>query len=446
MHKQADKFTNRLGFIVTTAGSAIGLANVWRFPFLVGTLGGGSLTITYLLLLLLAGLPLFLAEIFIGKSTNCGAYEASYKLGKTAFWAFTGKLSVCTAFLISSFYSVVAGWCVGYFFLSLSSPLPSNPSEAHFLWITFVTSPVKTILCHFIFLLTSFLFVRNRVQSGIERCSRIFMPLFLLTLLGLTIQAAFTADAADTLKLLFIPQQPLHQLAILTALGHAFFTLSVGQGTLVTYGSYLPTKKPLATTSLIVVAADTIVSLCSAFTILAFILATGGVITSGPSLVFETLPQIFNKIALGSYLAPLFFFFIFIAALTSMVSALEPPIQALMNIMKPLQHTASNSHQQRRKAAQIICCSSFVLGIPSALSLSFLDAMSFVTTALFIPFIAVTNALLVGWKADHRHLHDFLFNKQTCLSDLMTRALVRILRYVVPVGIFFVFATELGVI
>lgn len=436
MTKQTDKFTNRLGFIVTTAGSAIGLANVWRFPFLVGTLGGGSLTLSYLLLLLVAGLPLFLAEIFIGKSTNCGACDAPQKIGKRRFWAYSGRFSILTAFLISSFYSVVAGWCIGYLFLSILAPLPTNPTDASILWHSFSTNPFNTILCHSLFLLAAFLFVRNKVQSGIERCSRLFMPLFFLCLIALTINAAFTPEAYSVFKLLFVPREPLGKLAILTALGHAFFTLSVGQGTLVTYGSYLPSKKPIATTALIVVAADTVVSLCSAFTIIAFIFATGGLITCGPSLVFETLPQIFSKLPAGNYLAPIFFFFIFIAALTSMVSALEPPIQALIGM----------KNYSRAKAARIICISSFLVGVPSALSMHFLDLMSFATTAIFIPLVAVTNAILVGWKGDPRALHHFLFKSETACTLISTKCLIYILRFVVPLGIAIVFATEFELI
>ncbi len=442
-----EKFSGKIGFILATSGSAIGLANVWRFPYLVGSFGGGKIIFCYLIFLIMSGLPLFLSEVFLGKTTGKGPQEAFYLIGKSPFWKKMGSFTVLTGFMISTFYSVVAGWVLGYFWESLlGSHAISTLSEAETAWNSHVSSALWCLRYHFAFMLLAYFFVRSTVQEGIERCSRIFMPIFFVCLIMLLIESLMNPGSFAAFSEMASFSQQLKPMGLMIALGHAFFTLSVGQGTLCTYGSYLKTTSSMGKASLVVLAADTLVSLICTFCILSVIASFGASLTFGPGLLFQTLPTIFAHMNYGHILGALFFLLVTIAALTSQVSALEPPIQWCM----------SNWKLSRTQAATTVCLASLAIGIPSALSTNLLsnfkffetqtifDVICFTTTSIMVPLGALASSLLVGWNVKTQDIQAFLFSSLTDLSFAISQGLLFCLRYLCPSIVILVFLDGLG--
>jgi neurotransmitter:Na+ symporter, NSS family len=442
--QKKDSFSSRLGFIISTAGSAIGLANIWKFPYLVGIFGGGFI-ILYILFLVAVGIPVLFSEIVIGKTTQKEPQGAFQSLGRTHSWGVLGLLTVITGFLVSSFYSVVAGWIVGYIFESLFghlSPLSTlGAAEAHYMRL--MASPLWTIFYHAVFMWIACWFLLGGIKKGIEFCNKLFMPLFFLILIALSIFSARLPTAGEVFTYLLHPSfSSITGAGVIIALGHAFFTLSVGQGTMVTYGSYLRHDEKIVGSTLIVVAADTLVALLSSFCVLSIVFFAKEPIEFGPGLIFATLPSIFADLPFGQVVGLLFFILVFIAALTSQVSALEPLIAHLMT-----------KNVTRRSAVLIVCGSSFLLGVPSALSCNvwkhftlfgqtILDLMNFSTTSILIPLGGLIAVLLVGWRWGIEHALDRLH----IFSPFWRRYFTFTISYVAPLLMIIVFIHALGVI
>lgn len=397
-----DSWGSRLGFIFAVAGSAVGLANIWRFPYIVGKHGGAAFIIVYLLCLALMGFPVFISEILIGRTTQISPKGAFSKLGKNAFWSFAGGLTILTGFIVSSFYSAVAGWILGYLIEAVSGNIhvfqSTEQATQHF--TDLMNNPYWTVAFHFFFLLccTTVLFLG--VREGIERSSKFMMPLLFIVLIALVIKGLLLPSSENAIKFLFTPDwSELTATAVIIAMGQAFFTLSVGQGTLVTYGSYLKGHENLVNSCFPVVVMDTLVSIFSAIAVFTIVFSVGMEPDTGPGLIFHTLPWAFSQIPGGYLLAILFFLLVVLAALTSEISAMEPTIAYLVD-----------ERGWSRKYAVIACgIGAFLLGIPSALSynvlksytiagMTFLDLLDFTCSSILIPIGGLLAVLLVGWR------------------------------------------------
>lgn len=445
-----DTWGSRLGFIFAVAGSAIGLANIWRFPYIVGKHGGAAFIIIYLICLALMGFPVFLSEMLIGRTTRTSPAGAFGRLGRSRFWSAGGLLTIITGFIVSSFYSAVAGWILGYLVEALSGQITSfQTTEAatqHHL--SLLSNPIWNITFHFLFLFfcTSVLFFG--VRYGIERGSKIMMPLLFGVLFLLVVMGLMMPHASDGLRFLFTPDwSVLTPTAIMAAMGQAFFTLSLGQGTLVTYGSYLDGKENLIKNSLPIVLMDTLVSIFSAIAVFSIVFSVGMRPDSGPGLIFHTLPWAFSQISGGYILAVLFFLLVVLAALTSEISAMEPTIAYLVD-----------ERGWKRKPAVITCgVGAFLLGIPSALStnllkdytlagMTFLELVDFLASSILIPIGGLLAVLLVGWRwgfspAFH-HLKEGagnLFERHPLLKSYLWICI----KYSAPILILFVFINTL---
>jgi len=443
--QERDSFSSRLAFIVSAAGSAIGLANIWKFPYIVGQYGGGSFILLYLLFLVLVGIPAFISEIIIGKTTHKPPSAAFEQLGKGSVgWKRIGAIASWTGFIVSSFYSVVAGWILGYFTQALLGNLAQidTIAAAHIHFQSLIQNPLWAPAFQLLFMALSVWFLLGGCRRGIEVCNKVCMPLFFLLLFIFTGWASSLPTASEIVSFFTsFSVKNISAVAVIIALGHAFFTLSIGQGTLITYGSYLHRQEKTLLSSLAVVAADTLVSLLSAFCILSVVFASHKEMNFGPSLIFETLPTIFSHSHFGTCIVAFFFFFVFIAALTSQVSALEPLI-AHLNITKGI---------ERKKATCMVCLGSFLLGIPSALSTSllqdmtffghnFLDSISFITTSILIPVCGCAAVLLVGWR----------WGMKAALQQLQVHApllrfyFITTIKYLAPILIILVFLHVVG--
>lgn len=393
---------SRIGFILAVAGSAIGLANIWRFPFLTGRFGGAGFVFVYLISLVLVGFPVLVAEICIGRAGKRDPAGSFEKLGKSKRWGFFGKMTIFTGFWVSAFYSAVAGWIIGYLFEALRGNLTQFRStfDAVNHLDSLLAMPLFTVGCHAIFLGLSVGILFFGIRGGIERANKILMPLLFVVLLvllgyGLTLENSFSA-----LSFLFKPDfSALTPVAILAALGQSFFTLSLGQGTMVTYGSYLNKEENLVTSCLPIVIMDTVVSLVAACIIFTIVFSVGMNPDAGPGLIFHTLPVVFSQIPAGNLLAPAFFLLVAVAALTSEISAIEPAISYLIDEWKV----------PRNKAVALVGGLVFLFGIPSALSTNvlkdvqffggtFLDGADWLASNLLIPLGGLVAVLLAGWK------------------------------------------------
>lgn len=396
-----DTWGSKVGFIFAVAGSAVGLANIWRFPFLVGQNGGAAFIILYLICLFIIGFPVFIAELLIGRTAKLSPSGAFLKLGGSKKWGYAGKLTIITGFIVSSFYSAVAGWILGYLIEALKGNLSSFSTTTHAIshYESLMTHPLWGVSFHFCFITLCIAVLYLGVRNGIEKGNKIMMPLLFIVLITLVINGLMMPNASVGLKFLFSPDFSLiTPSAVLIALGQSFFTLSIGQGTLVTYGSYLGKKDNLVTTSLPIILMDTLVSILSAVAVFTIVFSVQMEPNSGPGLIFHTLPWAFSQIPGGYFLAVLFFLLVTLAALTSEISALEPAIAYFID----------EHGWKRSKAVLFTGFSAFLLGVPSALSysvlkdytwsgLTFLDGMDFIASAILIPLGGFLAIILVGW-------------------------------------------------
>lgn len=449
---QRASWGSRLGFVLAVAGSAVGLANIWRFPYVVGQHGGAAFIIVYLISLVLIGFPVFISEILIGRTTQTSPSGAFRRLG-AGYWGWAGKLTIATGFIVSSFYSAVAGWILGYLFEAMAGNVSSfTDAEAvvahhHLL----MENPLWGVSFHFAFLCLCTLVLLLGVRGGIERGNKIMMPLLFAVLIVLAVKGLFMSQAKEALHFLLAPDwSALTPHAFLIALGQAFFTLSLGQGTMVTYGSYLNPRENILKSCVPVVLMDTAVSLLAALAVFSIVFSVGLKPDSGPGLIFHTLPWVFSQIPWGHTLAVLFFLLVFLAALTSEISAMEPTIAYLMD-----------EWGWKRKTAVLTCASgAFLLGIPSALSSnllkegtvagkSFLDLMDFLTTGILIPIGGLAAVLLVGWKwgvpnaiGQLKHGANALFEKWGWLKGYFWLCI----KYSAPILIILVFLNAIGIL
>jgi NSS family neurotransmitter:Na+ symporter len=392
-------WSSQFGFIISSAGSAVGLANIWRFPYITGANGGAAFLILYLVCLALLGLPVFLCEIALGRRSQSQPLQLFRFFSQKKWLKAFGYLPIMNGFLVSGFYSAIAGMILGYLFEALTGRLNgiATLGEASQLYRHLISVPAWSVSYHCLFLILSGGILILGVKEGIERSNRILMPMLLAILVFLNGYAALQPGAVEGLKFLFIPDWNLITSdSFLIALGHAFFTLSLGQGTMLTYGSYLPKKANLIKSCITVALFDTTIALLAGSAIFMFLFSQFFNPDSGPSLLFTTMPVLFSRIDGGYYLTIIFFMLLVFAALTSEVSAIEPVVAYLNEEVK----------LSRKTSAIIATIAAIITGVPSALSTSTLagylvqgktpfDWISHLTLDILIP----TAALMTLWLA-----------------------------------------------
>ncbi|NGX43453.1 MAG: hypothetical protein K940chlam7_01750 [Chlamydiae bacterium] len=315
---------SRIGFIFAVAGSAVGLANIWRLPYIVGENGGAAFLIVYLLCLTFIGFPVFMSEMLIGRTSQTSPSGAFLKIGGSKSWSAIGKMTIMTGFIVSSFYSAVAGWILGYLIEAIRGNISHFEGTSHAIehYTSLMGNPLWGLSFHFLFLLICLFVLYAGVQRGIERGNKIMMPCLLLVLLFLLIKGLTLPHAIDGVRYLLSPDwSELTPKAIVIALGQSFFTLSLGQGTMVTYGSYLDKNDNLIKSCFPVVVMDTLVALLAAVVVFSIAFAGGMKPDSGSGLIFHTLPFIFSQIPGGYFVAVMFFLLVVLAAITSQISA-----------------------------------------------------------------------------------------------------------------------------
>lgn len=392
MSANADRGTwsSKIGFILAGAGSAIGLGNVWRFPMITGQYGGAAFVVAYLASVVLVSLAVMVAELALGRNTNknpVGAYNA---LAPGSAWKYLGVLGVITGWGISAFYCVVSGWTFAYIFKTAFGSFNNlNADQIAQVFTEFISNPVLTISYHAAFMFMTMLILYGGVKAGIERWSKILMPALFVILVLLVIRSVTLPGAEKGLAFYMKPEwSHLSLKGVAAAMGQAFFSLSIGMGTMITYGSYLSKKENLVSSAGWIAALDTSAALLAGFAVVPAIFAFGLDPKIGPGLVFVVLPNVFNQMFLGNLFGAGFFILLAIAAITSLISIVEVPVAYFIDELK----------MSRKKAVTISGVVAFLVGIPCALYGTFLDMMNiaFGQYSLFIGALGV--ALFVGWK------------------------------------------------
>jgi len=448
-----DTWGSRLGFMFAVAGSAVGLANIWRFPYIVGQNGGAAFILLYLFFLLIIGFPVFISEILIGRKTQTSPSAAFKILGKKSIWSFPGKMTILTGFLVSGFYSAIAGWILGYLVEATLGNITNfaTTPDASLYFSTLIGTATWGLTFHFIFLFICSSVLYLGVRHGIERGTKIMMPLLFGTL-GLLVLRGITLPGAEkALIFLFSPDwSQLTPQAFIIALGQAFFTLSLGQGTMVTYGSYLNKNENIILTCIPILLMDLLVSLLSAIAIFTIAFSVGAQPDSGPALLFNTLPWVFSQISGGYIFAVVFFLLVTLAAITSEISAMEPLVAYLRDDLGWSRHTA------------VLVCGlgAFALGVPCVLSYStfmrislfdmpILNFMDFLCSSIMIPIGGFFAVIMAGWIWGYdnafAHLREGsgeLFTKQPWLRTY----LLVCIKFIAPVSIIFIFLNAIGLI
>ncbi len=395
-------WASRLGFVLAAAGSAVGLGNIWKFPYITGQNGGGAFVLVYLVCILLVGLPIMMAELMIGRHTRRDAVGAFISLaGRRSPWLAAGWTGVVAAFIILSYYSVVAGWTLDYVYRALLGSFSGQPAAAiEGMFDQLIGDGARQILWHAVFITLCLGIVIGGVQRGIERWSKILMPVLLLLLFLLFVNGMLSQGAWQGITFMFRPD--FHKLtagAVLEAMGHAFFTLSLGMAAMITYGSYLGKNEDLLGASLRIVALDTLIALMAGLAIFPIVFSAGLEAGAGPGLIFKTIPVVFSRIPGGFVLAILFFLLLSFAALTSAISLLEAQVAYLID----------ERGWGRGRASAVLAGLAFVVGLPTALSYNrlarwqvigernFFDSADLVSSNYLLPISGLLVAIYVGW-------------------------------------------------
>lgn len=448
------QWSTRLAFVLAATGSAVGLGNIWKFPYITGEYGGGAFVLVYLACVMAIGLPVMIAEIMLGRRGRQSPINTMRSLAKEAggsrIWSLLGWTGVLAGFLILSYYSVIAGWALAYVFKTASGVMTGLAGEeVGSIFGGFVSDPVQLLVWHTLFMVMTAVVIAQGVQSGLERAVRFLMPALFLLLLVLLGYALTSGGFGQGLQFLFSPDfSKLTTAGILTAMGHAFFTLSLGMGAIMMYGSYLPQDTPIAKTSLAIAGLDTLVALLAGMVIFPIVFANGLEPGAGPGLIFQTLPIAFGQMPMGSLFGTLFFVLLVFAAWSSAISLIEPAVAWLVE----------NHSMQRTGATLIVALATWTMGLVTifsfsdwAFSFNFLgtqkenglfDILDLLTSNFMLPLGGLAMAIFATWVMRRGDV-----SEELAMGDGLTfRAWYFLARYVTPVGLVFVFLNGLGLL
>jgi NSS family neurotransmitter:Na+ symporter len=431
---------SRIGIVLAAAGSAVGLGNIWKFPYITGEYGGGAFLFVYLGFIIVIGLPVMLSELMIGRTARRNAFGSFKKLAPGTKWFVTGFLGVAAAYLILSFYGVVAGWSLHYATEAIKGNLSGkSPAEFEALFFDFISLPIKPVLWQLLFMVLTSVIVLLGIKKGIERFSKILMPVLVLILIILMVRSITLPGASKGLAFLFKPEfGKLTREGILNALGHAFFSLSLGMGTLITYGSYVRKQNNLGKTALQVTIADTLIALMAALVIIPAVFAFGIAPGKGPGLVFITLPNVFQQMPGGIIFSTLFFVLLGVAALTSSISILEVVVTFLVEELKVGRCAATLIAGSTVSVVGVFCSLSMGrLSSPVFLGLNFFNTLDFFAANVFLPYGGLLIALFIGWHYGKKKTLTALSNEGEIKIGYINLLLFS-LRYIAPIAIFLV--------
>lgn len=451
-NKPREHFSSGLAIFFATLGSAVGLGNIWKFPYLTGANGGAAFLLIYLFCVLLIGIPIMTGEFYIGRKARANAVGAFDALKAKPYWKIIGFGGILSAYLIMFFYADVAGWVYAYLFRTLTGGFAGITAEtAGAQFDALAANPLVSLLWQAIVLIVVSIILVGGVKKGIERVTKVLMPLLFVLVIIVCVRSLMLPGAASGLRFLFVPDfSKVTPRVVLSALGLAFFKLSLGMGCMITYASYFRKDNNLLFTATRVAVADTIVSLLAGIAIFPAVFSFGIEPGAGPSLLFQTIPMVFAKIPFGQVLLALFFLLTAFAATTAMISLVEVPNAYFVEHFK----------MTRKKAVFFNALIMFAVGSLATLSshkdallsgvkpfgMTFFDLFDFLSSNILLPVGGLLIALFVGWVVKRDSLMRELSNDGT----LRIRGLITVFRFVImfvtPVLLIIVFLNSLGII
>lgn len=442
------QFATKIGVIAATVGSAVGLGNIWRFPYEAGMNGGGAFLLIDLFFIFVVGVPVILAEFVIGRHSGSNVRGAFRKLGAGHSWGIMGYMSILAATLILSFYSVVAGWTLEYCRESLMGfGVDTSAESLHSHFDSYCTSGWGPVAWTLIFLAINYFILVRGIKNGIERMSNIMMPMLFVILVVFTINSLFMPQASEGLTFLFKPDfSKVTPAVVLSAMGQAFFSLSLGVGVMITYSSYFKPQTQLPRTAFTIAGLDTFVAILAGVIIFPAVFTFGQQPTAGPRLVFEVLPSIFQSLQWGAFWSFLFFFLLFIASLSSTISMSEIVITYLVDEFGMSRRTATGINIGSAMVLGTLCALSFgPLSGFTVCGLTLFNLFDFVSSNILLPLGGMIVSIFVGWKLQRKIVVDELTSGQPQRHPVFNSCIIFCLRFVAPLCILLVFIFGLGI-
>ena len=443
------QWSSRLTFILAVTGSAIGLGNIWKFPYIAGENGGGAFVLIYLVCIFIIGFPIMVSEIMLGRRGRRNPITSMKILGQeeqgNEAWKYVGLIGLMAGFIILSYYSVIAGWTLHYFKLSVFGELSNLDNEtAQSVFGQLTASASTQLIYHTGFMIITIAIIAKGIKNGLERAVKLMMPGLLLILIILLLYSIFQGDFMAGVNFLLVPDfSKVTSQSILAAMGQAFFTLSLGMGCIVMYGAYLPKKESIVGTTTAIIFCDTMIALLAGMVIFPIVFQFGLKPTDGPGLIFLTLPLAFNEITGGYLFSGLFFILLGFAAITSALSLLEPSVAWMIE----------NKNYSRNKSAFIIGILIWLLGFLSIFSFNVLSELTFWKGTLFdnfdyiasnimLPLSGLLFTIFASWVMKRKHSMDELSDIPINFYRLWRFSA----RYIAPIGVILVFLNAIGII
>ncbi|SFW10844.1 neurotransmitter:Na+ symporter, NSS family [Prevotellaceae bacterium HUN156] len=450
INNERDNFGSKLGVILATAGSAVGLGNVWRFPYMAGENGGAVFIIIYVLCVLLLGIPCMVSEFIVGRHGHANTARAYRKLSNGTPWALIGYMGVLTGFLITGYYAVVSGWCLQYVWASLVGHLHGDPEYFKTYFTALSTDPVKPVVWTVVILGITYLIIEHGVRDGIERASKLLMPTLFFLLLIIVVASCMLPGAEKGIEFLFKPDySKITSDVFLGALGQSFYSLSIAMGCLCTYASYFSKYTNLTRSATQIAVIDCGVAILAGLMIFPAAFSVGVNPDSGPSLIFITLPNVFQQAfaafpVVGYVISLLFFVLLSLAALTSLMSLHEVSTAFVQEEM----------HTTRKQAALWVTILTAIIGAFCSLSLgnvdglvlfgrSLFDWFDFITGQIFLPTVGFLTCIFIGWFVPHKVVRDEYTNWGQ-LRGKYFHFYLFLVKYVCPLAILIIFLHQLG--
>ena len=441
-------FKNTLGIILATAGSAVGLGNVWRFPYIAGENGGASYIIIYIICVLLLGIPCMVSEFIIGRHSASNTARAYNKMGNR-WWGIVGLLSVATGFLITCYYVIVSGWCFQYMYATLAGELNGNADYYIQYFNDFSSNPWKPVVCAVAFMAVTHFVIIHGIRGGIERASKVLMPALFVLLLVIVVSSCMLPGASKGIEFLLFPDfSKINANVFLDAMGQSFYSLSIGMGCICTYASYFSRRTNLSRSAIQISVIDCMVAILAGLMIFPAAFSVGVQPDSGPSLIYITLPNVFQQAFsaapfVGKVVSFAFYALMSLAALTSLISLHEVSTAFFQEELKI----------SRRVSALIVSCGTGFVGIFCSLSLggvewltfngmTMFDIFDFVTGQIFLPIVGFFACLFIGWYVPKSVVRDEFTNWGTLKGSLFGLFLFCV-RFICPLGILAVFVNQL---
>lgn len=444
-------FKNTLGLILATAGSAVGLGNIWRFPYMAGENGGASYIVIYIFCILLFGIPCMISEFIIGRHSASNTARAYRKMGNK-WWSIVGLVSVATGFLITCYYVVVCGWCLQYMYATVVGELNGDVNYYINYFKEFSADPLKPILWAVVFMAVTYYIVIHGVRGGIERASKVMMPVLFILLLVIVVASCLLPGAEKGISFLFMPDfSKVTGSTFINAMGQSFYSLSIGMGCICTYASYFSRRTNLTKSAVQIGVIDSLVAILAGLMIFPAAFSVGVQPDSGPSLIFITLPNVFQQAftsmpAVGFLISLAFYALLALAALTSLISLYEVNTAFFQEELKI----------SRKKSATIVTVGTGVIGVFCSLSLgavdwltiggmTLFDIFDYFTGQIFLPLVGFFSCIFIGWYVPKQIVKDEFTNWGTLRSTLFGLFLFCV-RYLCPAGILLIFLNQLGLL